>query len=76
MRGETSGLLEKQWCDNICHCQILERDGLWRERGGIVGGMFVIMVYVCDVMMPTNTENVHCWLRFSVWIAGGNTSGH
>lgn len=51
----SSGLLEKQWCDNICHCQILERVGL----RGIVGGMFVIIVYVCDVMSPTNTENVH-----------------
>lgn len=56
---ETSGLLEKQWCDNICHCQIPERVG-WR---GIVGGMFVIIVYVCDVMSPTNTENVHCRLN-------------
>lgn len=55
----SSGLLEKQWCDNICHCQILERVG-WR---GIIGGMFVIIVYACDVMSPTNTENVHCWLN-------------
>lgn len=29
------------------------------ERGGIVGGMSVIMVYVCVVMLPTNTEDVH-----------------
>lgn len=55
----SSGLLEKQWCDNICHCQILERVG-WR---GIVGGMFVIIVYACDVMSPTNTENVQCRLN-------------
>lgn len=54
----SSGLLEKQWCDNICHCQILERVG-WR---GIIGGMFVIIVYACDVMSPTNTENVDCRL--------------